>query len=97
MKMVEGGTVVEHLNEFNTVTYQLTSVDINFDDEVRALVLLSSLLKSWDDLVIALSNYSSSGTLKFDDVWSVLVNEEVRRKSLGESSMGGSILYIWNI
>ena len=37
MKMVEGGSITDHLNEFNTVTSQLTSVKVNFDEEVRAL------------------------------------------------------------
>jgi hypothetical protein len=46
MKMLEGGSVVDHLNEFNTVTNQLSSVKVEFDDEVRALLILSSLPKS---------------------------------------------------
>jgi hypothetical protein len=35
MKMSEGGSVADHLNEFNTVTNQLSSVKVDFDDEVR--------------------------------------------------------------
>jgi len=35
MKMLEGGSVVDHLNEFNTVTSQLSFVGVNFNDEVR--------------------------------------------------------------
>ena len=35
---------VDHLNEFNMVTNQLSSVGVNFDDEVRALLILSSFL-----------------------------------------------------
>jgi hypothetical protein len=46
MKMSEGGSVADHLNEFNTVTNQLSSVKVNFDDEVRALLILCSLPKS---------------------------------------------------
>jgi hypothetical protein len=45
MKMSEGGSVEDHLNEFNTVTNQLSSVKVNFDDEVRALLILFSLLE----------------------------------------------------
>ena len=37
MKMSEGGFVADHLNEFNTVTSQLSSIGVTFDDEVRAL------------------------------------------------------------
>jgi hypothetical protein len=43
MKMSEGGYVADHLNEFNTVTNQLSFVKVNFDDEVRALLILFSL------------------------------------------------------
>jgi hypothetical protein len=34
------GYVADHLNEFNTVTNQLSSVKVDFDDEVRALLIL---------------------------------------------------------
>jgi hypothetical protein len=40
MKMPEGGSVVGHLNEFNTVTNQLSSVKVDFNDEVRALLIM---------------------------------------------------------
>ena len=46
MKMPEGGFVVDHLNEFNMVTSQLSFVGIKFDAEVRALLFLCSLPKS---------------------------------------------------
>ena len=46
MKMLEGGSVADHLNDFNTVTSQLSSIGVNFDDEVRALLFLFSLLES---------------------------------------------------
>ena len=40
MKMSEGGYIADHLNEFNTITSQLSSVKVNFDDEVKALKIL---------------------------------------------------------
>ena len=46
MKMSEGGSIADHLNEFNTVTNQLSSVKLDFDDEVRALLILCSLPES---------------------------------------------------
>jgi hypothetical protein len=87
MKMSEGGSVADHLNEFNTVTNQLSSVKVDFDDEVRALLILCSLPESWNGLVMAVSNsVSGSNTLKFDDVVGVILSEEMRRKSTGETS-----------
>ena len=43
MKMSEGESITDHLNDFNTVTNQLSSIGVNFDDEVRALLILCSL------------------------------------------------------
>ena len=60
LEMEDSGSVAEHLNEFNTLTSQLESVEINFDNEIRVLVILSSLPEGWDGLVIEVSN--SCGT-----------------------------------
>ena len=87
MKMLKGGSIVDHLNDFNTVASQLSSVGVNFDDEVRALLILCSLPESWDGFVMDLSNYvSGSSTLKFDDVIGVILSEEMRQKNIGETS-----------
>ena len=60
---------------------------MNFDDEVRDLLILSSLPESWNSLVMVVSNsVSGSSTLKFDDVVSVILGKEMQRKSTGETS-----------
>ena len=56
MKMLEGGSVADHLNDFNIVTSQLSSIGTKFDDEFRALLFLFSLLERWNGLVMAISN-----------------------------------------
>jgi hypothetical protein len=61
------------------VTNQLCSVKVEFDDEVTNLLILCSFPESWNDLVIAVSNFvSGSNTLKFDDVFGVILSEEMR-------------------
>ena len=91
MKMSEGGSIVNHLNEFNTLTNQLSSAKVNFDDEVRALIILCSLPESWNSLVMVVSNYvPSSNTLKFDDVVGVILSKDMGRKITGETS--GNVL-----
>ena len=95
MKMSEGGSVADHLNDFNTITNQLSSIRVNFDDEVRDLLILCSLPESWNGLVMAVSiSVSGSSTLKFDDVVGVILSEEIRHKSTGETS--GNALTVEN-
>ena len=78
MKMSESGSVADHLNEFNTLTSQLSSVKVNFDDEVRALLILCSFPESQNSLVMDVSNsVPISNTLKFDDVVGVILSEEM--------------------
>jgi hypothetical protein len=62
--MSETGSVAYHLNEFNTITNQLSSVKVDFDDEVRALLILCSLPERWNGLVMDVSkSVSGSNTL----------------------------------
>ena len=87
-------SVVGHLNEFNMLTSQLKSVEINFEDEIRALVLLSSLSEAWDGLMVTVSNFCGTRTLKFDDVVGVLLSEEKHRKSSGSAKTSRSVLSV---
>jgi hypothetical protein len=51
---------------------------VDFDDEVRALLILWSLPESWNGLVMVVSNsMHGSNTLKFDDVVGVIFSEEM--------------------
>jgi hypothetical protein len=68
------------------VTNQLSSVKVEFDDEVRALIILCSFPGSWNGLVMDVSNFvSGSNTLKFYDVVGVILSEEMRWKITGET------------
>ena len=65
---------------------------VNFDEEIRALLILCSLLESWNGLVKVMSNYvPRSSTLKYDDVISVILSEETRRKSSGGFTSGSAL------
>ena len=46
LQMSENESVSDHINEFNMIVSQLNSVDINFEDEIKALILKSSLPES---------------------------------------------------
>ena len=68
LKMVEGTPMAQHLNEFNTITNQLSSVEIDFDNEIRALIILASLPNSWEAMRMAASNSAGKSKLKYDDI-----------------------------
>jgi hypothetical protein len=76
LRMRDGDSVVEHLNAFNTVVSQLVSVEIKISDEDKCISLLCSLPDSWDSLVVAIG--SNTTALKFDEVVSSLLSEEMR-------------------
>ena len=78
--------MIEHLNTFKGIVNQLKKVDMNIDDELQTLLLLSYLPESWDTLVVTLNNSALDGKLSMDNVTDSLLNEESRRKEKGLSS-----------
>jgi hypothetical protein len=78
--MKEGTRIDDHLNVFNTLLWQLTSMDVKFNEEDKAVTLLCYFLESWDHLVTSIS-FSTTYTLEFDSIVGDLFSEEVRRKS----------------
>jgi hypothetical protein len=93
MKMIKGGSVIDHLNEFNMITIQLNSFNVKFDEEVRDLLILCSLFERWNSLVMeVIKKISSSNTLKFDNVVGVILRKEICRKISGSTSTLGSVL-----
>lgn len=91
LKMKKGASVAEHLNAFNIITNQLASVKIILDDEIRAILLMCSMPNSWENLIVAMSTSTTTGTLKFDDLNISLMNEELRRKSIAENQGGEAL------
>ena len=63
LKMKEGASVVENLNEFNTITSQLASIKIVLDDEIISIILMCSMPDSWDNFIVSISSSSPVGTL----------------------------------
>jgi hypothetical protein len=80
LRMRDGDLVVENLNAFNIVLSQLVSVEIKISDEDKCISLLCSLPDSWDGLLVAIG--SNTTTLKFEEVVSSLLSEEMRWKNM---------------
>ena len=90
LKMVENASVIQHLNEFNTITNQLSSVEINFDDEIHALIVLASLPKNWEAMRMVVSNSTVKEKLKYNDIQDLVMVKEIRKRDAGETSGSSS-------
>jgi hypothetical protein len=85
LRMRDGDLVADHLNAFNTVVSQLVSIEIKILDEDKCISLLCSLPDSWDSLVVAIG--SNTISLKFDEVVSSFLSEEMRWKNMEGQSI----------
>ena len=68
LKMTENASVAQHLNEFNTITNQLSSVEIDFNDKIHALIVLASLPNNWEAMRMTVVNSTRKEKLKYNDI-----------------------------
>ena len=78
LRMKEGTKIVDHWNVFNTLIFQLSSMDVAYEDEDKEVTLLCSLTESWDHLVTTMW-FSSKDAIDYDTVVGFLLSEEMRR------------------
>lgn len=84
--MTKDASIAQYINELNIFTIQLSLVIIKFENEARALILLSLLPNSWSTTVTVVISMSGSIKIKFDDVYDMVLNEKIWQRVLGESS-----------
>ncbi|GFZ14593.1 hypothetical protein Acr_24g0007830 [Actinidia rufa] len=65
------------------IRYELTSADLQFDNKMQALLLLSSFPESWETLVVSLSNSALNEKLTTSMVMDALFNEKAWRREMG--------------
>jgi hypothetical protein len=83
--MKEGTKIVDHLNVFNTLICQLSSMEVKYEDEDKQITLLCSLPESWDDLVTTVW-FNTTYSIDYDIVVGALLCEEMTRRSSKETS-----------
>ena len=88
LKYKDRNNMVKNISSLKGTVNKLVAMKINIDDKMQALLLLSSLLDSWETLVVTVSNSTPNGILTMESVKDSLLNEEARRKEKGESSFG---------
>ena len=92
LKMAENASVAQHLNEFNTITNQFSSKEIDFDDKIRALIVLASLPNNWEAMRMAVSNSIGKEKLKYNDIRDLILAKEIRRRDASKTLRSGYAL-----
>ena len=77
----ERDLATSHINTFSRVLSEISSQGINFEEEVKALALLSSLPASWEVFCTTFAN--NCPKLNRDETIGQVLTEDIRRKSMG--------------
>nr|GEW58268.1 retrovirus-related Pol polyprotein from transposon TNT 1-94 [Tanacetum cinerariifolium] len=84
--------IAEHIDEFNKIVLDLANIEVKFEDDDLALLLLTSLPASYEHFVDTLLYGREALTL--EDVMATLNSKEIKEKSRGKSgskSRGGRL------
>ena len=85
--MKEDSSITEQINKMNLILARLMSVGIKIDDEVQALLLISSLTDSrWSRTVTTVTSLVGPDGFSFEKIRDLVLGEDVRRRSSGELS-----------
>ena len=83
--MKESDSVQTHLNEYESLCSQISAQRTTIEDELRAMLLMSSLPSSWETFVRTVCNASTTA-VKYSEVTSAILTEAARRKSFAKDS-----------
>ncbi|KAH9803501.1 hypothetical protein KPL71_001790 [Citrus sinensis] len=87
LRMMEGSSLDEHIDEFNKVCDALETINEGLSDESKALLLISSLPKSYEHFVDAL--LYGRQTLSLEEVKSALGTKKLKDKQEKADSESG--------
>lgn len=92
LRKEEGARFVDHLNIFNKLVTQLIIVDENIEENDKDVILVSSLLSSWEQLVMKIligkTTFNSNTTIAY------LLEAEFLKKPHEFSSSGDQALTV---
>ena len=88
LKMQEGTNLIEHVNTFNRVISDLARIEVKVEDEDRAILMLTSLPKSYKGLVVTLTYGKTSITAS--EVTTALLSYDQREKKTEDSTSAGA-------
>ncbi|KAI0516536.1 hypothetical protein KFK09_009213 [Dendrobium nobile] len=90
LQMEENQELRKHLDDFNKLILDLRNVDVKIDEEDQGIILLSSLPKTYENIVGTM--LYGKQTLTLTKVKSVLMSKDVHRKTDLKEDKNGNIL-----
>nr|GEY97609.1 Gag-Pol polyprotein [Tanacetum cinerariifolium] len=101
LRMMKSTLVTEHVNNLNTLLSKLTSLSCKIEPQECAEILLQSLHDSYDQVIINLTSNVCVDYLVFDDVATVILEEENRHNSMEDNIIvkmhDGTVRTIWGV
>ena len=71
-------------------------MEIDFDDKIRALIVLAYLPNNWEAMRIVMSNSAGKSKLKYDNIRYLILSKEVRRRDAGTNNAQDQALAMEN-
>ncbi|MCO5582096.1 hypothetical protein L7F22_035986 [Adiantum nelumboides] len=90
--MKKGTAMSNHLNEFNTIFSSLNAQEVEFEDSVKAVFLLITLLESGDIFCTWINNSAPASGHTSTNVESNLLTREVNKKNLDNTRSSNALL-----
>jgi hypothetical protein len=85
LRIKESDSITAHLNDYEGIISQLSAQGMTIDDELKALLLMSSLPPSWETFVTTVCNASAT-VVKYFETTSSILSEDARRKTFVQNS-----------
>lgn len=89
--MSQGGNVAEYVNSFVEITDKLAELDINIKDELKVIMMLTSLPNNFENFVVAIETRDKLPS--FENVKLKLLEEGARREERDERDRTNETVY----
>jgi hypothetical protein len=84
--MKESDSITAHLIDYEGIISQLSAQGMTIDDELKALLLMSSLPPSWETFVTTVCKVLATA-VKYSETTSSILSEDAWRKTFVQNSV----------
>ena len=89
--MSKNGSFKVFLNEFNEIMDQFNLVEVKFDENIQALLILGQMPSSWDATITSISASFGKNEMNLSEFVEMIMTKEIKRIKDGASSLGSTL------